>query len=113
MTSDVYNVTVATVAEQEKQTAERIWFSLVLTFIWTIMSPCPNGHYCLLTFLATAPSFLFAILSFLNSGKSLQAHSICSPDSLVSLAGIILLGVLLVKNLSDVLLFGHDAILKF
>ena len=79
--------------------------------MWVAVTAYGCGGYSSLTFFATIPSFLFTTVFYLTSDKTLKARSLFSIDSLLSLVGILILGLLLIKNLNDVLFVGPEAIL--
>ena len=86
-----------------------IWPSaagLVMTLAGATVFPCACGHLNVWAFMMTGPAVILAWLGFL------RRRSPSWPWRVVSMAAVIMASLVFMKNVADVLWFGHEPLLK-
>ena len=105
MPSPTQTRSATTRCAKEKVYSDKIWFVVLLTFIWIGASACGCCPSNKRTLFATVPAFLFAKTIYLSSDKTLTARSLFSIDSFLSITGIVILGLFSDEELERRLFF--------
>jgi hypothetical protein len=86
-----------------------IWPSaagLVMSLAGMAVFPCTCGHLNVWSFMMTGPAVILGWLGFL------RRLSPSWPLRMLSMAGVVMASLVFMKNVADVLWFGHEPLLK-
>jgi hypothetical protein len=83
-----------------------LWFVAVISFLWISFTMSPCGHTSWPCSLVMFPAFFYACYVFFGFPRGNRLDRI-----LVGVAFVLIVGMLL-KNIGDILYFGHQPLLR-